>query len=492
MDYEGAKSQAECKACPTGSFCTPGSQAKQECPYGFGCPPGATVERSECAPGYYSLHQSSLQQPCAICPPAHFCPPRSMKAFPCEPGTYGLVEGWRLKEQCMACPKGKACPNAGTTDPIECLDGHYCPQGTESPGQFPCPYGTYAAGVRNLAERDACAPCPAGYFCHLGAFDLPQTYKCPPGHFCAGGNSYPYVCIGGYNPDYAASECIVCPAGYYCAFGARTPILCPKGSYCPEGTVLRNQHLCPPGTYQPTYGASDDSSCLQVTARHYSSFGDGWPKLCPYGHICAEGSHFPTISSDPGYFAPEASKEQFDCPAGTYSTSAQTVCLTCPAGYYCDQNTELSFLRSMFCPAGKYCPQSSQNPDGACGRDKVCLKGTPLPSSCPSGTQAPDGATSREQCSGGGAGSFIPAMTSLNRLPLCEPGYYCTSQAFSPYQHKCPAGTYLPSKGGTSLADCLSCPTGSLCPAGSVNPQPCPEGFACSGGIATACEKGTF
>lgn len=159
---------------------------------------------------------------------------------------------------------GKACPNAGTINPLECADGHYCPIGTEAPMQFPCPYGTYAGGVRHLESRSQCQPCPPGRACLLGMFDLKDTHKCQPGYACPGSNSSPYSnpCFGSYNPDFGSASCIICPAGHYCPVKSRTPFVCEPGYYCPEGTALMNTHPCPDGTYNPVHGATSEADCI--------------------------------------------------------------------------------------------------------------------------------------------------------------------------------------------------------------------------------------
>jgi len=51
----------------------------------------------------------------------------------------------------------------------------------------------------------------------------------------------------------------------------------------------------------------------------------------------------------------------------------------------------------------------------------------------------------------------------------------------SPYP--CPRGTYLGSKGGTSLSSCITCPVGQYCHSyASSTYQVCDEGWYCEGG----------
>ena len=85
----------------------------------------------------------------------------------------------------------------------------------------------------------------------------------------------------------------------------------------------------------------------------------------------------------------------------------------------------------------------------------------------------------------------------------CAPGYYCDAGSPSPYQHKCPAGTYRTEEGADSQADCPFCPAGYYCPLATVNPIICPQGFYCllivsvdplmaDDGEPTKCPKGTY
>jgi hypothetical protein len=48
--------------------------------------------------------------------------------------------------------------------PVDCPAGYYCPLGTQSPTQHPCPGGTFREkpGARSIKD---CRPCPAGQFC---------------------------------------------------------------------------------------------------------------------------------------------------------------------------------------------------------------------------------------------------------------------------------------------------------------------------------------
>lgn len=48
--------------------------------------------------------------------------------------------------------------------PVDCPAGYYCPLGTQSPTQHPCPRGTFRERPGARSTQD-CRPCPAGQFC---------------------------------------------------------------------------------------------------------------------------------------------------------------------------------------------------------------------------------------------------------------------------------------------------------------------------------------
>ena len=68
--------------------------------------------------------------------------------------------------------------------PEICAQGHYCPNGTQYPNQYPCPAGSYS-NKTNLANYNECWECPKGFYCVNGSVapqgPCPAGYYCPPG-----------------------------------------------------------------------------------------------------------------------------------------------------------------------------------------------------------------------------------------------------------------------------------------------------------------------
>ena len=76
---------------------------------------------------------------------------------------------------------GFFCSGAEEYAATPCDPGYYCPSGTISSTQYPCPAGTYY----NLTmARDVmdCLPCPGGEYCATDGLGYP-TGKCSQGIF---------------------------------------------------------------------------------------------------------------------------------------------------------------------------------------------------------------------------------------------------------------------------------------------------------------------
>ena len=208
---------------------------------------------------------------------------------------------------------------------------------------------------------------------------------------------------------------------------------------------------------------------------------------CTAGHFCAEGVSVPTV-----------------CGTGSYSTtgakdSGSPVCEQCPAGSYCALNATTSSDITQ-CNAGFLCPAGTavvpSHPTFSCPAGHYCLAGATNATACGTGTYNPtSGKESSADCLTVPAGYYAntSGTTSIDNN-ICPAGYYCLAGASSSTANPCAAGTYRSLTGGTDSSGCATCPTGYYCGINTVTPIECPLGYYCVAGVSegTKCPKGYY
>ncbi|KAE8295325.1 hypothetical protein D5F01_LYC06251 [Larimichthys crocea] len=275
--------------------------------------------------------------------------------------------------------------------------------------------------------------------------------------------------------------------------------VCSAGYVCPRGTMHPQQNPCPVGTWSSMMGAQNLSSCWPCPPGHYCNstglsqpsgicdtgfFCDDWglfepTGLCQAGYYCIAGSEGGLCPS--AHYCPEGSASPMPCPAGTYTNlTGQSVCSSCPAGYYCAEMT--GNFNKFPCPPGFYCPDGTRH-------------ATQFP--CPRGYYNPE-----------------PMTQSLDSCLPCPPGHYCEKERLTKVSGKCKAGWFCVSAAWNSQpfdldnytnANCLCpatstggrCQVGFYCPLGSQEPLPCPPGAFCNISVEGSaepelCPAGTF
>ncbi|ETW03965.1 hypothetical protein H310_04372 [Aphanomyces invadans] len=376
--------------------------------------------------------------PCAghaPCPKGSYC--RNNQALPCLGGFYGNATQLYSPSCSGICPGGHACP-PGTVTPIPC--GHanvYCPVGSRAPK--PIPPGYYGIGDTALT-RQSIQLCALGSFCVEGTMAT-----CLAGTF-------------GASKGLASSECTdVCPPGHYCPEASIAPIPCPPGTYgdTTQLTTAACTGICPEGFYCPS--------------------GTATPKPCPSNSICPSGSTAPTIIPHGQYLTTiHATTTTFEsmlttCPPGSYCINGLVT--PCPLGRYGNATGLTTALCSGPCPEGFYCPVGTETPIACLDPSTYC----PIESSKPQVVSL---------------GYYsLPTASPTRSLQLpCDPGSYCANGV----KTKCPAGSFGITLGLTSSSCSGTCPAGSYCPAGTVEPLPCghpsvmcPEGSAAPQAIAS-------
>ena len=199
--------------------------------------PAATCIR--CPAGTYSTGQTAAgQSSCIDCIAGHFCPEGSTLPLPCAAGTYSNSTGLAAAADCSVCPEGSACAAASTV-PSSC-----------APGSFAATSG-----------MSVCSLCLAGTY--QDGSNLTSCLTCSPGHFCPEASSSPRACPGGTYSDSTGleeeSRCTPCPEGEYCPMGSVEPTLCPLGTY--SSSFATGCTDCPAGSYQ-----SDSTTSLHSAA----------------------------------------------------------------------------------------------------------------------------------------------------------------------------------------------------------------------------------
>jgi hypothetical protein len=233
---------------------------------------------------------------------------------PCAPGTFN---NQYAQATCLTCPQGYYCANQSMTTFDNCPAGYYCPAGTAQPNM--CPRGTFSSAV-TLINQIQCTSCPPGKYC-----DQPGLLR-PSGDCLAG-----YYCTGGSWTSSPVSQ----------SFGD----VCTAGSYCTNGTSVPLG--CPVGTYSPSTGNRDLSSCIACTPGYFcNATGLAAPVgQCSAGYYCRTGAATSTPSDGgitgnicrQGYNCPKGSVAEQLCAPGYYQNQiGGGQCLACPAGYICD------------------------------------------------------------------------------------------------------------------------------------------------------------
>jgi len=177
----------------------------------------------------------------AICRQGYYCPLGSAPAeYPCPPGTFGgFRTGLKDLSECMPCPAGYYCP-LGTATPVPSPPGYYQPHS-------------------GIGSEQGLIICPPKHPCNESSMVTYKGRHCEPGYYCPAGStsSKQIPCPAGTYSDsyfiYQALECLPCPMGYKCAVGSTSNDLinCPKNQFCLEGTADSDNLKCPNGTYAP-------------------------------------------------------------------------------------------------------------------------------------------------------------------------------------------------------------------------------------------------
>jgi hypothetical protein len=372
--------------------------------------------------------------------------------------------------------------------------GSYCPVGSAAP--IACPAGTFSTQY-NLGNVSECSACLRGQYCESAGLTVP-TGPCIQGFFCNSGSASPAP------PDQ------VCPAGFYCGFGTIAPSPCAAGTYNPTGGATNSSSClpCKAGSYCGSQGLSAPSG--PCTGGYYCPSGSisSFAIVCPQGFYCSTGAATPMGCLDGTYQFALGASACNDCQPGYYCTGNATQMTVCPPAYYCPARSAApstcpagsigpnhsgltSALDCVPCSPGKYCAGDGSALD--CSAGYTCYSGSPVPNPSSGLLNWLGIAQNWQACAGSNSTSFsFGNGTCTNTVGgLCPAGFYCGLGNSVPLA--CPNGTYQPSPGASLVSQCMACAAGGLCQlAGTANPTPCPPGSYCFGNTAYLCPAGTY
>lgn len=176
-----------------------------------------------------------------------------------------------IENQCM-CRAGYELSDVGC---VECTDGNYKAEISNTTECVPCPPNTYTEGTASVE----CKTCPANSLC---TFDFSSRDAC--------------ICVDGYykNSSLTPFECDVCPAGSYCANQQRN--ICPGYRTSLEGAQTIDECFCAPGMF-----LNDTNYCESCEPGFWCR--DNFSNACPtnsgagYGNAAEED-----CKCNPGYW----------------------------------------------------------------------------------------------------------------------------------------------------------------------------------------------
>jgi len=415
--------------------------------------PGSCVSTvtNPCTEGRY-CPQGSITSTQSSCPIGYYCPRGNSAPIPCPVGSYCLV-GSAVPSICQA---GYYCPEMSIQQ-TQCVAGTYCPQGTGY--QIPCPPYTYSAVGQSACSCTNSPPSttPNGT---VTVTNGKCSVTCDPSFEDYQGRCYsstrPARTVY-MNTDGTETETLVDP-------NARISYSCPpcytlQNRLCYFNNKCNN--VCPPG-----YILDDNLICT----------------ICPPGKYVLDNQCVDALS---GYASTAGT--QYQCPAGTYSSTGATSCTLCPIGKYSSSIGATNINACLNCPAGTY------NDVQGAAQCKICETGT-------YNTQ-PGRSTSCNSCTTSCNQRYYPSIecrpdqNSGGQCLQCSAGYYCDGKT----KTACPVGTI--SAAGSNF--CSACPIGQysdvsgastckICSAGSFI-----DGKIIVGGVnsytkCSVCPVGTY
>ncbi|GMH77265.1 hypothetical protein TrLO_g2296, partial [Triparma laevis f. longispina] len=378
----------------------------------------------------------------------------------------GVGEYSGIGEACTGCAAGKHLASDATgvesSTCSNCSAGQY--SGSASPSCSNCAAGKYLTNAATGVESSACTDCNAGQYsgsasascsnCATGTYSGTSSATCSN---CAAGKRLTNAAT-----DVESSACLICTAGTYSTLPVPSTActICPAGKYNPDHETSASLHeSCTPcglgtqlvddGEHAVLHDSAEDcrecnpgffsnnpegaSSCEACQVGLVSPSGASACSLCPAGYDCSGGT---TVM----------------CSPGNYSNGDTAGCEPCQKGYYCPGATD-----HHMCRPGSYQPDPSQTSCLACPAGKQQeYSGKDECADCPVGHFCPERTVNPIVC--GSVALFCPLKSAI--VQSADEGYYTTPQDSESTKRE-----------GQTI---------------------CEVGFACNGGIKTACDGGKY
>ncbi len=511
--------------CERGTYCAPRSTtgvvlrdlqgAASVCKQGFVCPrgSGAQVGLGACPTGMYCPTPEHAGIPC---PPRHYCPNRgSVRPIVCPPGTYNYHLG---QQNCTACPMGYVCPMPGMLLPTRCPRGYICNSERLTQAVKVCMGGRICTGgIKTASINKTCEVVSSSSDCPYGVLKTGSDILVAA-QYDANYTSATYICcwnssaVGSFVAKvgvWFGENSTVSPlppfqryATYFASAGvngfqviqwlARIVDLSDLGVQLPAkkkqflrvamGNLFRSpkQTVCPGGMF-----------CLQGTASQVNdSYLSLAPYVCPSGTFCKQGSSsaIGTGYCPAGYYCPSGAENPIETDPGYFTSRVGAVEeIKCYPGYYTMRSGSTGCSK---CPSGYECASSGTAWPNIClrgqyrvwGESNVCIQ-------CPAGTWMPvRGGGTLGDCLPCPEGKLCtsPGSTDINSSSTCTDGYICAAGTSKKNIVSCPEGFYCP-KGTTPTSYYnYTCPAGFYCPSGTGESNryynKCPQGFFCPNG----------
>lgn len=344
--YYNGTDHVECpsgKYCPGTGFANVGQEGcSSTCPMGFD---GSDLGATEATACYTTCEAKVITggTTTAVNPKSYYngsSYPACTYNATCNAG-YEVQSNGTAQANCSKCGAGYSCVG-GTTAKVECPAGSFCPDGIAQA----CPVdGTSAAGAS--ANTECFKTCPP-------TLDIDNGRGVTTGNQYYNGSNYPACtftaeCDENYVPKDSPSEspsCVwgdseACPVGFYCPEGAEEPVACPDGGTTDGGAKEVTQCYKNIDSYPEFENGVANAKC-NYSGSDYTNCVITSVVSCKAGYWYDESNEFGCSDVSNGFYSPESSTEQAECPAGYAGSNANAASFT-----DCYKTCELSVSNSV-------------------------------------------------------------------------------------------------------------------------------------------------